>query len=491
MKYSTIKISLFSTIIFCLSACGKDFLDVKPTNAVPAATSIKTAADARIMINGMMRNMTNANYYGRNFILYGDVRGGDMTIYSQGRGLDALYTFNHTVSANNFSGFWSTIYNNILQANNLIFNINKLKAEGSTENFDNSLGQALTARALMYFDLVRIYGKAYTDDKTAWGVPQPLEPLPEYAQPLRVSVEDNYKQILKDLLEAAPLLPRAKTNGNINYFANRAIQARVYLTMGRSDSALTASEDVITNGGYTLYTRTNWVSSWATQFGSESIFELGIFPNEGDLTTASLSFYLRRKGHGNSAALGFFGASDYFLNRLKQDATDVRWGIMLADEISTAANPRLGASYKYSGTTTLSGDGKSASTTAVNIKVIRLSEMYLIAAEAAFATDKTKAAAYLNAIRSRAAALTPATAATVTLDMILDEKSKELFAEGHRYFDMLRLNRPITFNDEILGLTIPTRPKTIDRSFEKAILPIPIGEINANPEIEKQQNPGY
>ena len=114
MKYSTIKISLFSAIIFCLSACGKGFLDVKPTNAVPAATSIKTAADARIMINGMMRNMTNANYYGRNFILYGDVRGGDMTLYSQGRGLDALYTFNHTASANNFSGFWSAIYNNIL-----------------------------------------------------------------------------------------------------------------------------------------------------------------------------------------------------------------------------------------------------------------------------------------------------------------------------------------------------------------------------------------
>ena len=491
MKYSTIKISLFSTIIFCLSACGKGFLDVKPTNAVPAATSIKTAADARIMINGMMRNMTNANYYGRNFILYGDVRGGDMTIYSQGRGLDALYTFNHTASANSFSGFWSAIYNNILQANTLIFNIKKLKAEGSTENFDNSLGQALTARALMYFDLVRIYGKAYTDDKTAWGVPQPLEPLPEYAQPLRVSVEDNYKQILKDLLEAAPLLPKAKTNGNINYFANRAIQARVYLTMGRSDSALKASEDVITNGGYTLYTRDNWVASWATQFGSESIFELGIFPNEGDLTTASLSFYLRRRAHGNSAALGFFGASDYFLNRLKQDATDVRWGIMLADEISTTANPRLGASYKYSGTTTLSGDGKSASTTAVNIKVIRSSEMYLIAAEAAFATDKTRAATYLNAIRSRAPALTPATAATVTLDMILDEKSKELFSEGQRYFDMVRLNRPITFNDEILGLTIPTRPKTIDRSFEKAILPIPIGEINANPGIGDQQNPGY
>lgn len=489
MNYS-IKILSVIAIILLLSACGKGFLDVKPTNSVPAGTAIKTVADARVAVNGIMRNMTNSNYYGRNFILYGDVRGGDMTLYSQGRGLDALYTFNHTVSANNFSGFWSTIYNNILQVNNLIFNINKLKAEGSTENFDSFLGQALTARALMYFDLVRIYGKSYTYDKSAWGVPQPLEPLAASAQPLRSTVDDNYTQILKDLTDAAPLLAKAKSNGYINYYANRAIQARVYLTMGNYAAALSAAEDIITNGGYTLYTPANWVASWRSQFGTESVFELGVFPNESDLVTGSPGFYLRRRSHGNSNALGFFGASDYFLNRLKQDPNDVRWGVMLADEISTSANPRLGSCYKYSGSTTLQGDGKS-SITAVNIKVIRLSEVYLIAAEAAFPTDKNKAAGYLNSIRNRAAGLAAATAGTVTLDMILDERSKELFAEGHRYFDMLRLNKPITFNDEILGLTVPTRPKTIDRSFDKAILPIPIGEINANPGIGDQQNAGY
>ncbi len=55
----------------------------------------------------------------------------------------------------------------------------------------------------------------------------------------------------------------------------------------------------------------------------------------------------------------------------------------------------MGAVYKYSGSTTLVGDGKSTAT-AVNIKVIRLSEIYLIAAEAALATDRSKAAMYLN-----------------------------------------------------------------------------------------------
>ena len=108
----------------------------------------------------------------------------------------------------------------------------------------------------------------------------------------------------------------------------------------------------------------------------------------------------------------------------------------------------------------MAGDGKTTAT-AVNLKLIRLSEIYLIAAEAALPTDATKAANYLNAIRKRSPGLPAATAATVTVDMILDERSKELFGEGHRFFDMMRLNKSITFNDEIIAISVPTRPKTI------------------------------
>jgi starch-binding outer membrane protein, SusD/RagB family len=439
------------------------------------------------MINGLMNKMASSDYYGRNFILYGDVKGGDLTIISQGRGLDALYTFNHSKSSNNYSGFWNQIYHCILQANNIIASIDRLKAAGSNENFDSYKGQALTARALMYFDLVRLYGKSYTQDKTSYGVPNVTQPLEATAQPLRASVEENYTQILKDLKDAEPLLSKTKSNGYLNYYGNKAIQARVYLTMAKYAEALTAAQEIINSNVYKLYSNTEWVGSWKTQFGSESIFELGIFPNETDLGNSSLGAYLRRKGHGSSQILGWFMASDYFLNRLKQDPTDIRWGIMSNDESSTT---RLGASYKYSGSTTLEGDGKGSST-AVNIKVIRLSEIYLIAAEAAFYTDKTLAANYLNQIRKRSPNLAPATAAIITLDMILEERSKELFTEGQRFFDMLRLNLPITFNDEFGSITVSNRPKTIDRSFQKVILPIPQDEINANPGLEAQQNPGY
>ncbi|MCE5321216.1 MAG: RagB/SusD family nutrient uptake outer membrane protein [Bacteroidales bacterium] len=491
MKKINILLAVLSIVL--LSSC-EGFLDVKPSNSAAAETSILTAADAKVVINGLMRKMTSSDYYGRNFFMYGDAKGGDFAISSQGRGLDALYTFNHSASSNSYSGFWSQIYHNILQANNLIVNIEKIEADGKGSTvLSECKGQALTARALMYFDLVRLYGKPYTMDKTSYGVPLVLEPLDASAQPTRATVEAVYTQILKDLADAEPILSKlARTtaiNGYINFYANKAIQARVNLTMGRYPEALAAAEAVITSGKYTLYANNNWVSSWSSQFGSESIFELAVYPSEADLLTGSLGYYLMRQAK-KTGAMGWFMASDFYLNRLKEDATDVRWGIMEYDETSTT---RFGSCVKYSGA---NGLGDKGTPSAVNIKVIRLSEMYLIAAESAFSQptpDKVKASNYLNEIRKRAPALIPSTSTTVTLDMIIDEKSKEFFAEGQRYFDMIRLNKTITFNDDFIkpAVIITHRTVSIDRTFYKAILPISKSEIDANPAIAGQQNPGY
>jgi hypothetical protein len=85
------------------------------------------------------------------------------------------------------------------------------------------------------------------------------------------------------------------------------------------------------------------------------------------------------------------------------------------------------------------------------------------------------------------------TYAKVTMYMIINEKSKELFAEGQRYFDMLRLNKTIEFNDEFItpAVVITHREKIIDRTFYKIVLPISQTEMDANPAIRSQQNEGY
>ncbi|MFA5849108.1 MAG: RagB/SusD family nutrient uptake outer membrane protein [Bacteroidales bacterium] len=487
MKKTTILLTVLGIVL--LSSC-EGFLDVKPSNSAAAETSITTAADANVAINGLMRKMTSSDYYGRNFIMYGDAKGGDFAIRSQGRGLDALYVFNHSVSSNSYGGYWSQMYHCILQANNLLVNIAKIEAAGKGSTLLSEYkGQALTARALIYFDLVRLYGKPYTMDKTSYGVPLVLEPLDASDQPTRASVEAVYIQIMKDLTDASPLLSKTVLKGFLNYYANMALQAKVNLYMGKNTEALAAAETVITSNKYTLYANDKWVSSWSTVFGSESIFELAIYPSEADLLTGSLGYYLLRLAKV-TGAMGYFMASDYWLARINEDPADVRKGIMDYDESSTS---RFGSCLKYAGVD-LKGDKGTAS--AVNVKVIRLSEVYLMAAEAAMGLttpDKTKASTYLNAIRKRAPNLAPSTTTTVTLDMILDERSKELFAEGHRFFDMMRLNKTVVLNDEFIypAVQIVHRTKSIDRTFYKTILPIPQAEIDANPAIRAQQNPSY
>ncbi|GGE22423.1 RagB/SusD family nutrient uptake outer membrane protein [Sphingobacterium cellulitidis] len=483
-KKSLYIIALASLSLF---SC-KGFLDVDPTNSIEASATIKTVEDAQVMINGLTSKLGAGSLYGRNILLYADAKGGDLTIVSQGRGLDAFYVFNHNKDNNSYSGFWTDGFNAILQANNIISNIEALQAAGSTLKFDNEKGQALTLRAMMYFDLVRIYGKTYTDDPNALGVPITTALLEDTAKPSREKVADVYKQILADLNAATAILPKNINHGYINYYAAKAILSRVYLTMGDYDKALEAADEVIASKAYSLYSNENWVASWSKEKGSESIFEIIKMKDQGDLGSSSLGFYYLRNKDEN--AIGNFTASDYFVNRLAQDPNDVRWGIFTKDELD-----RVAACYKYVGGTAAKkpGDGKTPYT-AVNIKVIRLSEMYLTAAEAALkkkAADPAKAAEYLNQIRKRSPDLAAATAATITEQMILDEKSKELYGEGHRFWDMIRLNKTITFNDEHVGVAMTHREKTITRKFYKTLLPIPQVEINAYPGLEAQQNPGY
>lgn len=479
--------ALCSVMLF--SSCS-GFLNMQPSNSANSENAIATPADAQVIVNGIMRAMTSSSYYGRNFFMYGDAKGGDLTIISQGRGLDDLYTFNHTATSGNYSGFWEQGYYCIMQINNLLENIDKLETAGKT-GFDSYKGQALTLRGLIYFDLVRLYGLPYNYNNTGYGVPLVTKTLDSDAEPTRATVKEIYTQILSDLSTGATLLSKDKSlqNGYIGYYGNLAEQARVKLYMEDYDGALAAAKEIINSGVYTLYTPDKWIASWATQFGSESIFELGMYPNEGDLGTSSLGFYLMCEGQMDGAA-GWFMGSDSFLNKLSEDKSDVRWGVMGQDESTTL---HLGSCYKYMGGLSVAGDGKE-SITAVNIKVVRLSEVYLIASEAALhATipDAAKAAVYLNDIRCRAPQLTPATAATISDDMILDERSKELFCEGQRFFDMIRMNKSITFDDEFGGIAVSHRTKTIDRTFGKIVLPISQDEINANPALKSEQNDAY
>ena len=488
MKKIAIILSFVCALTF-VSCTG--FLDVAPSNQADSSTCITSESDAQVMLNGLMRKMTSSSYYGQYFLLFGDARGGDFTIYTAGYTGSNMYYFAHTQTSNTYSGIWSQVYNCLLQANNIIKNIEAMRDNGnSSSSLDDILGQAYTARALMHFDLVRVYGQPYNMNKGAYGIAIVTEPVDAGAQLQRNTVEEVYTQILADLNTAAPLLSKKKTLGYINYYANQAILGKVYMYMDNYSAAAQAFANVIDSGVYSLYKPNEWVASWTKQNGAESIFELGIYPSEGDLGGSAYGILFRRKNHGNSSAYGCFSASEYW-HAIMDDA-DVRWGVMDYDHMygeEERSNWPV-CCYKYSGSPSLAGDGKATST-AVNVKVIRLSEVYLLAAEANLQNgNKAKAAELLNAIAVR----NPNSkiwGSEVTADDIFNEYRRELLGEGKLFFEEMRQNRKIKFEDDAwgFGTTTTYRETTIDRTFFRTILPICQDEINTNPDIK--QNPGY
>ena len=128
--------------------------------------------------------------------------------------------------------------------------------------------------------------------------------------------------------------------------------------------------------------------------------------------------------------------------------------------------------------------------------LLRLSEVYLSGAEAAFNLGDTQTAAQLldDLITNRTTdASKTVTSATVTLDRIYTERRKELVGEGQRYFDVLRRGETVTRYTDVNNRgwhdALNEDARTFNRDSKKALPLIPQSEINVNPNM--QQNPTY
>ena len=119
-------------------------------------------------------------------------------------------------------------------------------------------------------------------------------------------------------------------------------------------------------------------------------------------------------------------------------------------------------------------------------KVIRMAEMYLIAAEASYPANEADAKKYVNEVTSRRGAAAIASTGAALLEDIITERRKELAFEGERYHDLQRLKR-----DVVRGTNYPAAARTIAFTNFRRIFPIPQGELDANPTIKAQQNPGW
>ena len=315
--------------------------------------------------------------------------------------------------------------------------------------------------------------------------------------PQRSTVAQCYDQILKDLEESVKLLGKEFNKGKINRWAALTLLSRVYLYHGDDAKALTAAKEAIEGAeknGYALWTNEEYPAAWANdaskQKPGEVLFEIV------NLTTdspgkESLGYLYAPGGYAD----GCVTAS--FYNLMLKDAKDVRLKI-----INVATKDKYSSSSIYGRAFVNKFQPQQGENlTDANIPLIRLSEAYLNAAEAAAklttAGDdhNAEAALYLDAIVNRANPDKHVVADNqITLKQVLEERRKELVGEGHRMFDLLRNGmkvKRIKESNKQLSKTKHTcsdEYMTIGLDNYKIVLPIPQYERNVS---HIPNNPGY
>lgn len=479
-------------------SCSADWLDLEPSDEAASDVAIRNVSDAKIALNGVYNIIKGSSsateYYAADMIYYGDVRGDDMqTFVESSNRTNWAYEMRYSISG--ADNMWYIPYSVINRSNKLIKAIEDGQVkDGDAAVVNNIKGQAVMARALAHFDLLRVYSLPYdvSTNGDKYGIPVVTKPQTPDAQNGRNTIKEVYTQVITDLTEAINLMNADNKVSFFNSWTAKLLLARVYLYQGDNTKAFELSEDLIKNSPYRLWTTDEYASAWSitpsSQKNTESLFEIGI-TNTNDWTDRGGIAYLYNQNGYAEAHI-----TKAFYDLLNKDyVNDARIGALKESQDENAENLYKKKVWinKYPGRV-----GESDFRIG-NIVLFRLSEAYLIAAEAAEKRgDLTSAAKYLNTIILRGnPEATPVTTSEATLDRILQERRVEFVGEGHRFFDLIRNNKPIVrYTDESnrgWHQPLDQASKQFNRTYFRVILPIPKSETDANPNIAKQQNPGY
>lgn len=445
-----------------LSGCNSK-LDVKPTDTIDVAEAFNTSSDVQAALVGAYTGLQDANAYGGYVQFFADLLPNVAVTEYQFTGtfIEPQEIQRKNILKDNVTvaNIWLRGYSTINRVNNVLANTGKLDTPAKQAAGE---GEASFIRALVYFDLVRLFARAYNDGSptTNLGVPLVLTPtlgISASNSVPRNTVADVYTRIIEDLTNAEAKLPAS--NG---FFANRgaatALLARVYLQQGRFVDAAAAANRVI--GISTLRLNPDYADNFVSTTSD------GILRNSAeDIFAVQMT------------AQSGINQLNTFYGRIRRG--DIKVKNPFLSQYEAGDDRRL----LYS---TLSNTGTANVFTTKhdvqngNVKLFRLAEMYLIRAEGNFRAGTSTGAtplADINRIRGRAK-LPPL--AAVTAANILKERQLELAFEGFRLHDLKR-NQGSTI-DPVTGAAIAW-------NSPRLVFPIPLRETNANPNLV--QNEGY
>jgi hypothetical protein len=461
MKNITVNILLVAMVLTTFSSCKKSFLELNPPANLTPEQALRTEADLLVALRGAYAGLRSTAMYGRSLMVIGDMMADNtyQSVLNTNR-YTLFNNYSYNLTDGDVSGLWSTAYAIILRTNNII----NANVSGATVN--QIKGEARTIRALCYFNLVRYFARPFTDNPAGLGVPI-VTVYNADLKPGRNTVAEVYAQIHADLNSAYNLMTTYSNSSQFSKFAARALQARVFLTQNDKANARTAALDVITNGGFTLITAAGHGAYWANPVirtdRVETIFEVSADAVANNAFDALSYIYSQAGNYGDMLC-----ANDLYASF---EAADVRRALY-----ATGVRGGLPSVFvnKYPN---FVGDHSDT-------KVLRLSEMYLIVAEAT--TNETEARTYVNAITAQRGATAIASTGTALFNDIMSERRKELAFEGDRYMDMQRFKLDIN-----RGANYPAAARTIPYANFRRVFPIPQTEIDVNPTIKVQQNPGW
>ncbi len=464
MKYNkTIIFSLVVSILLMMPGCADDFLDTVPTSSVSAPTISETLSGLYLAVNGIHRKMVSQDLGNQGmgsepgFMLSRDAHGDDMTWDTQTWHRTHLtWDINTNPSSSYNLGIWRTYYQFILNANMILENLEANFGDSQDPMAEHIRGECLAIRAWSHFQLVQYYAKRYASGGSNSQPGVPYRESSEATEMARHSVEEVYTFINRDLDEALTLLQGYKPN-DINHYTEKVIhglKARVALTQHRYPEAAASAVkaiEVAESEGHSLMTVSQLMHGFADiSLDTKEAMYAALTKN--DQTVYFYSFYAYMSWNFNSGSIRtgikcisqstYDLMSDTDLRREWWDPTGE------ADVPATSYNKRPYQNRKFTARSTADAVG--------DVAFMRISEMYLIAAEAyARAGQDANAKQYLeDFVLNRDPEYTDlGNSGDALAEEVMTHRRIELWGEGFRWFDLKRLNLPVVRSGDNFNIT--------------------------------------
>jgi len=463
---------LMAVVVF---ASCEDQLEIQSEDDVSPQIALASPTTIEGLVLGLYSQAQSVNAFNGGPQTATEFQADNSVFFGSFPTLRAIYDYNAQADNTSINGYWFQNYDVIEASNFVINNLPGVELDDLSETTKNQyLGEARFMRALTMFNLSEYFGQPYqVADGSSLSIPIILEDFrgdneSDFQGP-RNTLNEVYAQIATDLDFAISNLPEsysgnADTRGRATSGAAKALLARLELYRENNESAAELASEVISSSVYTLASDFEFYNALT----SEDVFTI-INTSIDNQATIGYSDLLNPTPEGRGDA----PFSPNLIEAYLEEEGDLRYSELT--QVGTDAFGDTTAVF-----TTKFDDGNTLSD---NAPIIRITELYLIRAEANLKAGTSTGATPLsdiNTLRNRAGldALD-----AVTIEDIVRERRKELaFEGGHRRSDLLRngmsLRRSGQPNEDVSNLGDP-----------RTIFPIPTREIDLNPNLE--QNPGY